>query len=656
MKTLRNMTKTSLIAKVLALIIATSSLSLLLTLTTHEATKVTYEGVTYDKWLKPCNCYGGRLTAALPSTPTTLNWWVAGTDWDLIPLDAIYDRPLRIINGTLTWEIVTGLEFSDDYMVLTLKVREGVKFHDGVELTAEDVAFTINVLAKFSWPYYHGYFTRVDRAEASDKYTVKVYFKTPDASFVYNSLNAMRILPKHIWEPLLNQYGDELAKYSPKPEELVGSGPFKFVEYVPGQYTKFVANENYWLGRPCIDELVYVVITEANTAVLAVQKGEIDVYGFGIDPAVALAIEADPNIEVHARLSESFRHWGLLNTVWPLNISKFRLALSYAIDRETLVNEVLLGFGIPGSPGVVGPFGACAPWYNPDVEKLVYYNPAKAAEILDEIGFTDKDGDGWRDGPNGEPVVIEIYSPTPGYDPIRARVAQLLQEYLAKVPRGAIKAVVYYYEWATLWPMIREGKVMTWLLGSGWANDIGWLYTRFHSWPEGSGNWARYSNSEVDKMLDEIISTFDPQRRKELAWKIQEFLALEAPVINLYYQAFPNPYRIDEFENWFITPSDYILDRVTLLRLTLKQGLCPIKTPTTTPTPSPTQTPTQSQSPLPTATTPTQTATPATTTQQPSLTLTSIPAQEGVSVYMWVAVGAVIVLISIIALFLVKRR
>ncbi|MEM0352556.1 MAG: ABC transporter substrate-binding protein [Sulfolobales archaeon] len=547
-----------------------------------RALRITAE--TYDRWLKPCTCYGGTLRVALPSDITTLNWWVAGASWDLLTLDLIYDRPLRIVNGTLTWEVAEWLEYSSDYLVLTMGIKKGIRFHDGVELTAEDVAFTINVLANKTWTYYHGYFTSVDRAEVVDKYTLRIVFKQPDSQFVLNSLTVIRIMPKHIWEPLLSSMGDELSKYSPKPTELIGSGPFKFVERVAGQYIKFTVNKDYWMGRPCIDEILLIPITDVSIVILGIQRGDLDVYAWGVDAAVVPTLLANPNVGIHVYTSEFFYHWGLNNLVWPLNISKFRLALSYAVNREAIVRDILLGYGIPGSPGVVAPVGSCAPWYNPNVEKLVYYDPKKANEILDEIGFTDKDGDGWRDGPNGEQVVIEIYSPTAGYDPIRARAAEFIKSDLEKIK---IKAVVYYYEWAALWPLIREGKVMSWLLGSGWSPDIGWLNFRFRSRPEGAGNWARYSNPEVDALIVELLSTFDFEKRKELAWKIQEKIALDAPIINLYYRSYPNPYRTDKFEGWFYDTADSVFNRITVLRLGLKTAVCPTPvTPTPTPTPT----------------------------------------------------------------------
>ncbi|MEM2763899.1 MAG: ABC transporter substrate-binding protein, partial [Sulfolobales archaeon] len=202
----------------IAVLIISSAVTYMYSGESARALRITAE--TYDRWIKPCTCYGDTLRVALPSDITTLNWWIAGASWDLLTLDLIYDRPLRIVNGTLTWEVAEWLEYSSDYLILTMGIKKGIKFHDGVELTAEDVAFTINVLANKTWTYYHGYFTSVNRAEAIDKYTLKIVFNQPDSQFILNSLTVVRIMPKHVWEPLLSSMGDELSKYSPKPTEL----------------------------------------------------------------------------------------------------------------------------------------------------------------------------------------------------------------------------------------------------------------------------------------------------------------------------------------------------------------------------------------------------------------------------------------------------
>ncbi len=542
--------------------------------------KITAE--SYDRWLlKECPCEGGKLVIALPSEPNTFNWFVAGSTWSILVLNPLYDRLVRIVNGTLTWEVATSMEYSSDYKVLTIKIRDGIKWHDGKELTAEDVAFTINVLAKYGWTYYHGYFASVDRAEAVDKYTVKVYFKSPDAGFIYNGLASMNILPKHIWEPLLKEKGDGLAKYAPKiPDELVGSGPFKIVEYRPGQYVKYVANKDYWLKKPCVNELVIVFIRESNVALLAVQKGEVHAYYGWVTAEVVPQLLSTPGVSIHVYTSPTFYHWGFNNLKWPFNITEFRRAMAFAVNKEAIVNEILMGYGIPGSPGVVPPVGINAQWYNPNVQNAYYFDLNKTAEILDKLGFKDVDGDGWREAPDGSDFSFEIYPPA--YDIIRVRAAQKIAEWLSQIPGGGIKAVVRVLDWKTVWPLIRDGKVDTYLLGSGPGNDISWLYRRFHSWPGGTGNWARFSDPEVDKLTEMLKTTFEPEKRKEIAWRIQEILAEKVPIVVLYYRKMINPYRSDTFDGWFKPADGGIYNRLTLLNVYMKPEVCPVKPKPTT--------------------------------------------------------------------------
>ena len=527
-------------------------------------------------WVKnqKCLCHEGTLKIALPEEPNTFNWWIASSSWSIEVLSFVYDHLVRWVNGTLVHELATDLSYSPDHKVLTIKVRQGVKWHDGQPLTAEDVAFTINMLAQKPYMYYHGYFTSVDHAEATDKYTVKVYFKEPDAGFIATALASMNVMPKHIWEPIIKKEGDKFAKYAPKiPDDLVGSGPFKIVEYKPTQYVKYVANENYWVeGKPCIKELIVVFIKESNVALLAVEKGNVDIYDGWVTAESVPKLLATPGVSIHVYISPYFYHWGMLNTRWPFNITDFRRAMAFAVDKQTIINTLLLGYGMPGSPGVVPPVGPNAYYYNPNVANAYYFDLNMTAKILDQLGFKDVDNDGWREAPNGKDFSFEIYPPS--YDIVRVRAAQMIADWLSKVPGGGIKAVVRVLDWKTVWPLIHDGKVDSYLLGSGWANDISWLYRRFHSRPEGTGNWARYSNPEVDKLTEQLRTTFDPEKRKELAWKIQEYLAKEAPIVTLYYRKMINPYRTDKFDGFFKPADDGLVNRWTILGIHLKAEKC----------------------------------------------------------------------------------
>lgn len=556
---------------VVALIVLGDGVSIVNTKESYGSQGLVVEGIPISEWLRGFpKIYGGTLKVALPEEPSVFNWWTASSLWDLIILSPIYSRLVRIINGTLAFELAKHIEWSPDHKVLTIRIVEGAKFHDGKTLTAYDVAFTIDILSENTWTYYHSYFINVEKVEVVDDHTLNIYFKNPDAGFIYNALAVMNIMPKHIWEPIFKSLGDEVIKYSPKiPEDLVGSGPFKIVEYVPGEYIKYVVNKDYWFGRPCIDELIYVFIPEANVALLAVQKGEVDAYAGWVTPEVVPELLSTPGVAVHLFASDVFYHWGLNNLKWPFNITEFRKALAYCVDREAIVKELLMGYGIVGNPGIVPPFGIHEQWCNKELLDKYWFNLSKAAEILDKLGFKDIDGDGWRETPDGREFSFEIYAPS--YDVIRVRVAQLISEWLSNIPGGGLRAVPKVVEWKTVWPLIKEAKVDTWLLGSGTGNDISWLLKRLHSRPKGSGNWVRYSNPTVDELTEKLTSTFDLVERRSIAYKIQEIIAEDVPLITLYYRRFPIPYRIDKFDGWFLVVDEPPANFITLLRVHLKQ-------------------------------------------------------------------------------------
>ncbi|MEM4970543.1 MAG: ABC transporter substrate-binding protein [Sulfolobales archaeon] len=587
-----------------------------------------------------CPYMGGTLKIGIGGKPNTLNWFVAGSSWEILVLMPIYNRLVRFYNGTLVKEVATSIEMSPDGRVYTIKIVDGIKFHDGTPLTAEDVAFTINILKNYSWAYYYGVFRNVDRAEAVDRTTVKVYMKNIDVGFVENALSVMNIMPKHIWEPKFRELGDGVAKYNPSIKELVGSGPFIVVDYQPDQYIVYKANDNYWQGRPCIDQLVMTIIGDASVALLSLEKGDIQTYSGFIGPETAPRILSNPNLAIHVYQSDFYYHWGLNNKKWPFNITLFRKALAYAVDYNAIINTLLMGYGIQGSPGFVPPFGVHAKWYNPNL-KYYTYNLSKTAEILDQLGFKDVDKDGWREAPDGSKFKIEIYPPN--YDIIRVRAAEIIADSLAKIPGGGIKAEVRVVEWATAWSLIRGGQVDTWLLGSGPGVDISWLQTRFHS--NGSANWNRYSNPEVDKLIDQLVRELDPNKRREIAWKIQEILAEEVPAVNLYYRKFIVPYRVDTFDGWVRLIDDDFANWWNLRFIYPKTGR-PAQTPVVTVTATAvtevikTVTPTQPPS------TPTQTIAPP-----------AGPAQAGgLNTFLIGVIAAIVVIAAAVITVLLTRR
>ncbi len=519
--------------------------------------------LTYNEWLDgfECSCYGGTLRVGIPGEPNTLNWWVASSAWSQYVLWPIYDRLVRYVNGSLTYELAESIEWSKDHMSLTIKLREGVKWHDGKPLTAEDVAFTINTLAAQSWTFPHGFFKGVEKAVVLDNYTVRIFFRKPNPGFI-STLSYVNIMPKHVWEPVIRRLGENTTQYAPRvPEDLVGSGPFRIVRYVPGQYVEYEAFKDYWLGRPCVDKLIIVFIKEANAGLMALEKGEIDVYDGYLTPEILNTTKQSIRYQVFIR--PTIYYWGFNDGKWPYNNTLFRKALAFSVDREALVRNLLMGYGLPGNPGVVPPVGANKQWFNPNATSMVTYNPSMTAKILDKLGFKDIDGDGWREAPSGEEFAIRIF--VPSYDVIRVRAAEMITEWLAHLPGGGLRVEVKVMDWKTLWPIIKNGKAESFLLGSTPSNDISWLYYRFHT--KGPCNWYNFSDPEIDELTEKLMEVFDEKERRMIAWRIQVLLAEKNPIIPLYYRGWITPYRTDVFTGWFEPSDDSVVNRITLLKL-----------------------------------------------------------------------------------------
>ncbi len=571
------------------------------------------------------------LRIALPSPPQTLNAWSDTSTWTIITLDMIYE-PLATTDPDgkyIPW-LAESWEASPDGKVWTIKLRKDVKWQDGKPFTAEDVKFTFEYFKKdVTAKRGHSDMDYLDHVEVVDDHTVKLHLTEPFVAVV-NTMLTNPILPKHIWEPIVSKDGFVASKYEPKLSEVVGTGPFKVVEYKTNEYVKLVANENYWKGAPAVKNVVIQFVKEGDTQVLMIKKGEIDAaIHLAINPAVEKDLKA-AGVKVHRYLRPYFYHWGFNLKHFPFTEKKFRKAMAYAINLTEIVEIARLGAGEPGSYGVMP--AVWKDWYCEEAGKMYSYNPEKAKQLLDELGWVDKDNDGIRETPDGKDVAFEIYPPS--YDPARVRAAEMIRDYLKEI---GVKVTVQVGDWkGVVWPGIKAHKFDSFILGAGPTEpDPDWMRLRFKT--NASANYYELSDPELDQLLEEQAVTLDVAKRKELACKIQLKLADLLPLITLYYPVIINPYRTDRFEGWVPIKFDWIINRWTMLNLKPKAK----------------PTPTQTQPPKTTApaTTPAPSPAPA-TTSAPATT----PAPSGPDMTM---IGAIIVLLIIIIaavwLFLKKK-
>lgn len=303
-------------------------------------------------------------------------------------IDRMIFEPLVAFDLNLTvvpW-LAESWEVSEDGLVWTFHLRDNVTWHDGKPFTAEDVVFTIETVLEHKPPTWYSYFEMIERAEAVDNYTVKVYMKQP-YSWTLTTFATFEILPKHAWKDV---------PWNTTDPPMIGTGPFKWVKWEKGEYIELEKNPNYWkAGKPHLDRVLWTVYETGSAQVLALRAGEVDLmYRYIPLESIKTLIE-DPNIIVSVSPGLNFRYFIPNLRRVPFDDINLRKALAHAVDKETIVNAIMLGYAEPIDSFVPQAWGE---WNNPNVPKYEY-NLTKANEILDKAGYLDVDNDGIRELP-----------------------------------------------------------------------------------------------------------------------------------------------------------------------------------------------------------------------------------------------------------------
>ncbi len=398
-------------------------------------------------------------------------------------------------NMELEPALATEWSVSDDTMTLWFKLREGVKWHDGVPFTAEDVKYTYEwVLNPENGALNMGLYADIDEIEIVNDHEIIFRLKQPNA-FLMNNIARMPITPKHD--------GDRVDfRQSP-----IGTGPYKFVSWTRDDRLVLVENEEYWGGRPNIPNVIFRAIPENSTRLLAFEAGEIDIYQGGMVAQEIGRLEADPKYVVQRTPGTGYTYLGFNTKVGPLADVRVRQAVSYLINREGIVQIVLNGIGTPG----IGPVSMSLPWFNNDVVRYDY-NPEKAKELLREAGY--------------EPGQINLRLFT-NENPDRMRIAEILQY---ECMQAGINVEVIIEEWGAYLARVQETDDFD-IFILGWSGQLDpdrAMIRQFHT--NGSNNYGKYSNERVDYLLD--LGRTVPQESQEsidIYREAQEIVVREVP-------------------------------------------------------------------------------------------------------------------------------
>jgi peptide/nickel transport system substrate-binding protein len=421
-------------------------------------------------------------------------------------------------------ELASDIKRSDDGLTYTFTLHDGVKFHDGRVLSSADVKYTLDLVfssnfAKSASFYKAGAEKRIyiKSVEAPDARTIVVTLIEPWIGLLSN-LVPVAIIPKDTYE-------------SQKTHPL-GTGPFKFVQYDNAQQVcDLEAFAEYWEGAPNLPSVRVRVLSDMNQLQAELQSGRVDIAPMptSLSPDAVKRLQGDPNLQVKVFNGSNVNLLTINTASAPLDNVKVRQAIAYAIDRESLVKNLLLGLAKIAHSIIPEESWAYTPG------QTYSYDPARAKQLLDEAGFRDPDGDGPRLRFE-KPVVYKLS----GSSIAGRQYAGVIQNYLKEV---GIPMEIQTPEQNTLFDELKRGNFQIsysqWVGGNQdpiFYKDL-FASTEIPTEARPSRNRSRYSNTELDALLNEAVNTFDRQKAKGLYTKIQEIVSRDVPVFPLWYQS-----------------------------------------------------------------------------------------------------------------------
>lgn len=522
--------------------------------------------------ISSCTALAGQFEPSIlrigwTGSPDTLNPGAAEfTEADTI-FGLVYDTMYQMqMDGTFKLILAENVTVSEDGLIYTYKIRDGVKFHDGEPLTAQDVVFSYLLYKNTQgYPWMGAYTYYFENIEATENNEVVITLSNAIPN-IDAQLAFLYVLPRHIWKSQDALEFDNL--------QTIGSGPFKMVEYRQDQIVHLAANRDYFGGSPKVDEVIFQRLENEGALVQAITAGDVDMITKMPGTAVA-SLQQDPNIQVvtGGPLSPgvtdiiinqvSSRRCppdnGLCTGHPALLDRNVRLALAHATDKRRIIDVVKLGMGTPGTTLIPEGMGF---WYNSSLHDYEY-DINKANQILEEAGYKDTDGDGVREMPDrSQPLTFRLNWPSDSAD------AELMAELLGEMWRKI---------GVTLQAQAMDADTLTAVCCPAFDFDlIIWYWT---SDPDpnlllsvmttdeiSTGvNESGYSNREYDELFGQQAMELDHNRRNTVVWRMQRIVHEDVVYIIPYYTQNVQAYRKDRFTGWVVDQPKLDLADVTSL-------------------------------------------------------------------------------------------
>ncbi|PYS15252.1 MAG: hypothetical protein DMG15_05455 [Acidobacteria bacterium] len=439
---------------------------------------------------------------------------------------------------------------SDDHLSYTFTIRDGVKWHDGRPLTPDDVLFTFKAaacpLADTAWA--RSFLT--DLADIQmDARSMRFVMSKPNVYNVSNIANVLAIIPKHVFDaeglldsfsykdiigpkgksdPKIKKFADQFNAHAAN-RAPVGTGPYKFERWDSGRELVLTRNEDYWGKKPYLDKIVYRIITDYTAALTALKAGDTDVMPRLLpiqytEQTSGAAFDQQFVKMKYSILQEAAIMW---NNERPFFKDKrVRQAMAMLVERQKIIDGIRLGLGKIGMSFL----DPSAKDFNPNLKALPY-DPKRAAELLDEAGWKDHDGDGIRDK-DGVKFKFEFLGSSGSQ--IFKQLSPVLTEEFRKAGIEMTERVI---EFSVMLQSLKDHRfdASTLNFSHGDLSPADAFQVWHSSAVAGGSNFFNFRNPQADRLLEEARLEFDAEKRKQLYWRWQEIVNEEQPVTFVYY-------------------------------------------------------------------------------------------------------------------------
>ncbi len=496
------------------------------------------------------------LRVGWSSEPDTMNPLTSYSTEAYEVLALVYDNLLGYDDQLQTeYDLAKSYEYSADGTSITYHLRPNVTWQDGEPFSSADVKFTFDLIHDENLGAYAQWLTDMTDVQTPDDLTAVVSFSAPQA---FNPGLTIPILPEHIWSEMS---AEEIQKFHN--DDPIGTGPFRFKEWKQGESLTLDRYSGWWGEQPAAQRIVFVLYGNEDVMAQALRAGDVDILT-EVPPTIWDGLVGADNVKTVSLPSFSFHHIGMNVDTDPnskgnplLKDPVIRQALNYAVDREQLVQLALAGHGSVGSVLLPPAFGK---WQlEIPADQQMNDDPQKAKQMLDAAGYTDRNGDGVRESPDGQALefrLIVIESTT-----VDVRAAELVRDDAAAV---GIKLDLQTMDENTLGNTVYNTKDPDWdIFVWGWDSGVAdpdYMLGIVLCSQIGGNNDVFYCNEKYDQLYAEQATTIDESKRLPIVQQMQQMFYDSGTYLIMWYQDKLQANRTDTWQGWVEIPGGMIFN------------------------------------------------------------------------------------------------